>query len=359
MTPWLKNLRPMNTPQRSIFIAWTALLIAGLLPHAAWAEDAPPTADELFRAAARSHKQEEWREAAAQWRQFLAAASGDARRETAERFLAMDLAMAGEFDEALEHFGKFVDGYPQSRHLEDVWFNLAGTALRRAQQSHEREHFQMARDAFDRVLELFPASPRRSFAVFHRAQVDLEAGQWEEAGRQFEEFVRDFPYDPLSGDADYFLGYIHFRRGNYQASVDLFQAFLANNAQPTYADQARYVCAEALLAMARFADAEAMFGQAAGSARFKDADAAILNQAMCAARQGHWEEAVRLCRNLPTRFPQSALAPRAALLAAEYLTQDGADSSRVFTGFHVHCTRKPGGCGKDARPYPTPGGPVS
>ncbi len=65
-----------------------------------------------------------------------------------------------------------------------------------------------------------------SAAVFELAEAAYEAGDWEEALKQFQVFENNFKYSKLIPNAIYFQGWCYFQQGKFEEAIERFKAVM-------------------------------------------------------------------------------------------------------------------------------------
>lgn len=95
----------------------------------------------------------------------------------------------GSHATAREGFEEFLRAAPRHRLAADAQFHVGETYA-------QTRNPQQAIDAWDRVVEQFPASPRAAAALFRAGQVELGRNRRDEARARFNQVVRAYPRSP-------------------------------------------------------------------------------------------------------------------------------------------------------------------
>ncbi|HJT76518.1 MAG TPA: tetratricopeptide repeat protein, partial [Gemmataceae bacterium] len=177
-----------------------------------------------------------WRDSAALWRQALAVSP---EASIAHQGLARALEADGKIDEARAEYAEALrdDAGP-------VAYNDVGVFLAKHGRPDE------ALQHFARALELYPDQPR---AHLNMGCILLDQGKLAEARRHLEEAVR---LEPASADNYYYLGLVLERQGQYRAAGE--DLALALRGRPDSAG-ARYYLGVAFYGQGRWHEAEEQF----------------------------------------------------------------------------------------------------
>jgi TolA-binding protein len=97
-------------------------------------------------------------------------------------------------DAAIEEFAKFVKYAPQSEHAPDAQYYIG-------QIYYRGQDYKDAVQAFDAVLEQFPANPKTADAQYFKACALMKNDQKTDAGREFRDFIQKFPNHPKVPEA--------------------------------------------------------------------------------------------------------------------------------------------------------------
>ncbi|MBK8575887.1 MAG: tetratricopeptide repeat protein [Elusimicrobia bacterium] len=93
----------------------------------------------------------------------------------------------------------------------------------------QSKEFPLAYNSFRRIYKSELASPLRPFALFRMGCVDFQNGNFEQAGLNWAQLVKEFPQN-LSGPASqYLLAEISLRQGELAKAIPGFSALVTNN----------------------------------------------------------------------------------------------------------------------------------
>jgi TolA-binding protein len=98
-------------------------------------------------------------------------------------------------------------------------------------------------------------------AYFWIAKSALGLGQLEEASRNLEFFIANYPSHPNFEEALYQRGRLVFLQGDYEAAIQLFSAFVDEYPDSPFVANAIYWSGESLFALGHFDEAQALFAR--------------------------------------------------------------------------------------------------
>jgi tol-pal system protein YbgF len=97
--------------------------------------------------------------------------------------------------------------------------------------------------------------------VFDGAYQKLQAGQFDDARREFRLFVQAFPQDDQADDAVFYVGESFFRQKDYEKAIAEYQKVIDNYPKGDMADDAFLQAGQAALSKGWCVDAGAYFGE--------------------------------------------------------------------------------------------------
>jgi soluble lytic murein transglycosylase len=227
-----------------------------------------PTPDERYARASALASAALNDEAVGELKTFLASAPGHPKRDEAKFKLGLALARLKRYDQAKVAFQELAAGGPSGEANEAaVW--LARSYLRLGEG--------------DRLLSLRQAYPKLALTPEQQAAILLALGTWYDDQNQPDQAITQYRHIVQLGDqteqraeALWRIGWIHYRTGRYQDSVNTLQELVAIKEDPANNPQALYWTARA-------------------RERLQDATAAELYQALC--RKYAWTYYCQLTRS--------------------------------------------------------------
>ena len=119
------------------------------------------------------------------------ASGGGAEEETAY-LKAFDFLKAGKYDSAITGFKAMLDKWPQGNFADNGWYWM-GESL------YIKRQYKPALDAFNALIERFPASPKVPDALFKGGLTQLELKDTEAAKAAWRRVVKDYPGSKAAG----------------------------------------------------------------------------------------------------------------------------------------------------------------
>ena len=142
------------------------------------------------------------------------AVAADPMDATARRVYALALIWVGRRDEAIEQLNEAIAINPN---LTAPYFELAG-------QYRGANDFEMVVATYEAVLAINPQDPKGNLRL---CQVYIQVGQDNRAQGYCEDALT---FDPNYAEAQATLGWVMYRRRNYEGAIDMFQQCEANMA---------------------------------------------------------------------------------------------------------------------------------
>lgn len=188
---------------------------------------------------------------------LLYSAAVRAAESEAELFGGATAAFTNKFyARAEQQFADFVQKHPAST-------NRGAAVLYQAQ----ARFFQRKHDAAIDLLkaEVERAGPLADQYQFWQAEVLFDKGDFDAAGGAYKRVLTDFPKSPLALRASYLQANSAFQQTNFTHTVELlrnpegtFQRLSKDNPRDEFAVKGNLLLAEALLALSKFAEAQAV-----------------------------------------------------------------------------------------------------
>jgi TolA-binding protein len=262
---------------------------------------------------------EQWADATAWLRAFLAAAPADRPEEIAEARLALARALEadGKPAEAVPELVAFVNGRTDDERVPYVLLTLA--------RLHEdMEALDPARAALEQITGTHAASPAAPLAWAERLRLAVLTEQPQQALEAARQLVALHPDHALAVDGRLQTGRLHYQLEQYAEAEQAMTDFLNRHADHPEADHALYLKAMAALRQEQWLRAEQDF--TSFLTQFKDSayrPQALYEQAWLKRRDDRSDEAIGLYQTLLTEAPEDALAGPARAELADLLRADG------------------------------------
>lgn len=163
-------------------------------------------------------------------------ASAQSREEDRAYRLAADTLRNEQYAWAADYFRQFLNEYPQSSLAAEARFGLA----RALEMQGDTEAIAVYRE----YLRLHAGSEREPDIRYGIAKAFYNAGSWQEARAEFNDFVRRFPNHSSAPLALYYEGQTLLKTGRPELAVPLFQA-AEKSGSPSLKGEAAYAVAAA------------------------------------------------------------------------------------------------------------------
>lgn len=203
----------------------------------------------------------------------------------------------GQFEEARQEAGKFLEKFPQAGLAAEVQLMLA--------ESYRRDHKPAeALDQYKALTEKYPDSDLVASAQLKMGEVQEELKQWKEAQATYQAFIAAHPKHPLARDAAFRLAVARYAAGDVAGAKEQF-AKTAEDITDPHAAEALY---NLLLCAKKAGDepgmAEALKRLTADFARSRAAFQARLAYGYYLADKGSRDEAaVQMTAAMDAPFP--------------------------------------------------------
>lgn len=311
-----------NAPARVL----GALLLWAVSCAVADAQQAGNPADAAYAAAARLQKNESYAAAIEAWQKFVKGFPADPRADQAYYALGTCCLRHKKLDQAATAFQTVIDKYPKSDVLELSYLSLGITQYRLGQ-SGAAAMYDSALATLEKLAVRFPQGKNLADADFYRAECLYLKDEKRKAAQVYGQFLARHPTHRFSADALYGFGVCQEDLGEAEAAAKTYDDFLARFPQNQLATEVGMRRGLTLVAQGAYAEAIPWLAKAAAQPGFASADYALLWQADALLRMKEYAEAAALFASLPTKFPTSAHADRARVLAGKsrYLAGQYAD----------------------------------
>lgn len=270
---------------------------------------------------------EQWSDAIAWLRAFLAGAPADRPEDIAEARLALARALEanGKPAEAVPELVAFVNGRTDDERVPNVLLTLA--------RLHEDlESFDQARAALEQITSTHAAGSAAPLAWAERVRLAVLTEQPQQALEAARQLVALHPDHALAVDGWLQTGRLHYQLEQYAEAEKAMTEFLKRHADHAEADHALYLKAMAALRQEQWLPAEQDFTRFLK--QFKDSayrPQALYEQAWLKRRDDRTDEAIGLYQTLLSEAPGDAMAvPTRAELADLLRAADRSDEALVL-----------------------------
>jgi len=220
----------------------------------------------------------------------------------------------GLFDSARVRYERFIQDFPQSRHIRNAKYGLAWAYLKLGQSRQAQSLLDHLGNSND-TLALT--------ALYQSAVIALLSNDTKDASARFDSLVQVFPYEQYSDNAYYELGLIAYRSQHYREARKYFQLAARLYPESEIRFQAYRMMGEACQAISDFSNAQYSFSQV----RKLGAPDSILapslfQEGVALYHLGRFRSSVDRFEDFLHRFASLPLAGEAYVWKAEALYQD-------------------------------------
>lgn len=176
------------------------------------------TPDERFSRAEELYDNASFEEALEEFTKLLADSrfnKSDERGRKSQIRRAMCLYRLYHTDEAMKAFQSFISNMPVGSYSSTAYYYFAHCLKR-------QEKYTEAIEAYQTLINKFPQSSLVPSAYVEIATILADNGQWEEAIKNLQIIVSKHPGEVRGRDILFKLGWLEYRRGNYQKARDAF-----------------------------------------------------------------------------------------------------------------------------------------
>ena len=256
-------------------------------------------------------------QAAPRWQQFIQTYPQHKRTPTAYHHLGVCQIQQQKHAEAANTFRTILSKFPQFTALDSTHFNLGLAIYNAALASQKPADFNQAATTFGEVSAKFGNSPLVPTSLFYRAECLCLAGDFKTALPVYQNIVNAHPNSPVAPRALYALGATQQDLEMETEATATYQSFLQKFPQDSQVNDCRLRLGDSLCKQQRFAEAEPIFAQAAGTADFANADFAVMKYAQSLFEQDKLPQAAAQYESLPGRFKESEYIGAAYLAAGK------------------------------------------
>lgn len=266
--------------------------------------ESSPEAINLYADAANAQNKSAFDVAVDQWEEFLKKFPKDPLAPKARHYLGVCRLQLMQFDKAAAAFEAVVKEHPEFDLIEDATLNLAWSLYSQAAPT-KPESYAAPQAAFQTLLAKFPKGKYVDQASYFLGECHYNQGKKKEATAFYEAVVKNHEKSPLRVDALYALGVAQEEAGQFAEAGKSYDLFLKEFPQHGLAAEIGMRKAETLLQAGQTAEAEKLFAAAAQAKDFPAADHALSRQAFCLTKLDKFPEAAALYVKLTQTFPQS------------------------------------------------------
>jgi TolA-binding protein len=317
----MRSLCPV--PVRGVALFLLGAVLASARPAGAQEAKLDPAATRDYAVAAGLQNKQLHAQAIQRWQKFIQTYPNDPRLANAHNHLGTCQLQDKKYAEAAATFRTVQTRFPKFESLDATQFNLGLALYNIGLDSKKPADLEAARAAFAEVPVKFAKSKHVPAALYYQAECLYQSGKLAEAAVAYQKVIVAHPDSDLLPDVYYALGTTQQELGQDREAAATFTAFLQKFPRDRQAGDCRLRLGQALLRQKLYAEAAAVFGQAAALPDFADADFALMQQAHCLYEQKQLAQAAGLYETLPRKFPKSRHAGLALLSAGKCWFQAG------------------------------------
>lgn len=249
--------------------------------------DSPFYRNALYGLAWNYHSEGAYQWAAEHFGQVLQQREQDELTASAAYYRAVNTKLAGQTNDALTMFKDAAAQYPRNDISDQILFELGMTA-------YELRNWEVARDAFTRVINEFETSNRRGQSFFRRGSAFIALGDFDAALSNFDRAIAlDAAPASLKQEVIFQKAWLQYRSGNYSASAPAFMELFQKNGSTEVGGEALFWAAESYHQLGDLLKASQLFRQyLRGYSGGKQADAAHYALGWTHFKQGNYESAI-------------------------------------------------------------------
>jgi cellulose synthase operon protein C len=302
-----------------IVLAWLCAAVI-CLPAAAQAPagtppaKSSPAAIRQYRDAVTFHNQGLYDLAIGEWQAFLKNYPQDPLAAKARHYYGFCQLQLKKYDDAAAAFEAVLKADPKFELAEESYLCL-GMAHMGAAQTGKPEEYDKAADAFRTMIEKFPKAKESGKALYSLGDSLYARGKKDEAIKAYTQALAQENLGPLRPDTLYALGVAQEESGKSAEAATTYDLYLKENKESPLRAEIILRRGELYFSAKDYANAGSWFASAAAAKDFALADLALNRQATSLYEQKKYAEAAALYASLPTRFPKSEFAAKAALNA--------------------------------------------
>jgi TolA-binding protein len=251
-------------------------------------------------------------EAAKFFKKFHTQWPGESQYSQVALWQEMQCYFNGKFDElAIQTYPAYFAKYPQADNIEDAKKQLEMVYYRRGYAGDPAK--------LEEFLKLYPQSPFASAARFKLGQMSVEQNKWSLVAQHMDQFVRDYPKDPLVPEAMLTAGQAYEKLEDGDRAVVFYKNLMVNFADKPAAIDAAFRLGMVNFGKERYKEALDAFQFAEKKKLSDEARANLLyNMALCRENLGMLEPAADTYV-LFTKYTKTQDQAREALLNAGFL----------------------------------------
>jgi TolA-binding protein len=301
--------------------SWVALGASLALWPAAAALAEDEAATRQYAAAVNLQNKGVYDLAAEEWVKFIKSYPGDSRLDRAFHYLGVCYfqLQPPQLESAQQCFESVLKSYPKFESLEATYLYLGVTQFKRAQ-AGKPELFDAAAATLDLLAKNYPKSKFLPQALFTRGDCAYHRGRKDEAVRFYTQAAAAGPEEKVLADVLYALGVTQEELQHPTEAGKAFDDFLKQFPASPLASEVIMRRGETLLAAGQQQVAADWFAAAAARPGFALADLATLRQAVALGQLKKYDQAGDLLASLPAKFPQTKQA-EAAVVAGRALAR--------------------------------------
>lgn len=141
-------------------------------------------------------------------------------------YQALSLRAIGEYQRAIENWNGIIEDFSGDRFWADAWGEKAYT-----QWAYQNNHIEAARTLLE-FVERYPTYPQAPGYLFEAARIQERNNQLLEAAENWERLMNEYPAAENSYRGLFLAGIAHYRLGDYDRALTVFQRALVLGINP-------------------------------------------------------------------------------------------------------------------------------
>ena len=290
----------------AVYLAVFLGCVLSSLPTQSTAQPAksPHEALLVYRDAANFQNNNAFELAADEWQRFLKLYPDDPLTPKAQHYLGVCLLQLKQYPKAADAFQQVVTRHPQFEEIQDAYLNLGWCQYTLAGSGVEGMYAKAA-ETFAALLKNYPEGKYIDQATFFLGDAEYHQGNRKAAAAYYARMVEAYPESSLRADALYALGVTYEELEQYEDAGRIYDLYLKDFSENPLAPEVRMRKAETVLQAGQYAAAAAEFGEVAALPDFSSADHALSRQAFCLMQLDQFAQAAALYARIATDYPQS------------------------------------------------------
>lgn len=231
-------------------------------------------------------------------------AAAGVQRSNARFEKGLALVRQGRLPEATEVFRSVLTDDPGYVNADHVRYELAWAY-------RDQQQMDQALEQFNALVSNHPESRLAAEALYHVAEDHFSKDRLDQAAQAYAralEIPETQEDAALAEKVVYKLGWVNFRRQNYEAALEQFSRYLEKYPAGEFIPQAIFIKGETLFKLGRFGEAYPVFTEASNRAELtpQSRELSMFRAAESAAAQKMWKESREAFEQLLQGFPETS-----------------------------------------------------